>query len=73
MTRKSSEPNYGRAIRHLVNAAIEFRDVSRDHRDPTGAITAQLLFAVSKALMQPPKTGHTVAPLAIEFDGWLAD
>jgi hypothetical protein len=73
MSRKSCEPNYGRALRHLMRAAIEFRDESREHRDPMGAITAQLLFKLSNALMQPPGTGHRVAPLAVEFDEWLAD
>jgi hypothetical protein len=73
MSRNPSEPNYGRAVRHLMRAAIEFRDVSREHRDTTGAITAKLLFSLSKALMQPRGSGHTVAPLAAELDEWMAD
>jgi hypothetical protein len=73
MTRNPSEPNYGRALRHLVRASIEFRDVSREHQDTTGAIVAQLLFTIGNALMKPPGSGHAITDLAAEFDEWMAD
>ena len=73
MSREPAGPNYGRALRHRVRAAIEFRDTSRDHHDTTGAITAQLLFRLSNALMRPADDRPGLGEVADEFDAWMAE
>jgi hypothetical protein len=73
MTRKASGPNFNPAMRHLTLAAVEFRDIGREHRDTSSAIVSKMLFEIGNALMSGKSSSGIIAALAAEFDDWMAE